>query len=543
MAAATLLFSFIIAMFVTMVLIPPLMHWAEQARLVDMPDVRKVHTIPIPRVGGIAMLAGTLPPMLMWLAVDRLMAGMLAGMVIIFLFGMWDDRRNLDYRLKFLGQLLAIAVVVGHGGLTIQALPFVGPEAVPAYVSVPLTVLFLLGITNAINLADGLDGLAGGTTLLIFSALAVLAYVAGDRGMLLVTLAVMGSILGFLRFNTHPARVFMGDSGSQVLGFTVGVLALQMSQRVDPSLSPSLPVLLLGLPILDTLFVMGQRLWDGRSPFKPDRNHIHHRLLALGFNHYQAVFIIYVVQSALVTGAYFLRHQPDAVILGVYGLFCLGVVAFFNHAARDGTRVRVLPRVSGPLLAGLARHPSLGRLPCLVAGSSIPLYLVLNATLMDAVPGDVAVLAGVMLLALAGTTLRHAHQPLVWLERALVYVSATMMVYLSHLNGSPLAFLEDAVHVYYTALALAVLAGFVTARNQRFQVTTLDFLVVFLAFTIPNLPGVEMVATELGEGVAELVVLFYGIELALQTSQRNGDGVRAVLLVVLLLLAAHGVPG
>lgn len=541
MATATLLFSFIIAMFVTMVLIPPLMHWAEQARLVDVPDVRKVHRIPIPRVGGIAMLAGTLPPMLMWLAVDRLLVGLLAGMVVIFLFGMWDDRRNLDYRLKFLGQFLAIALVVGYGGLTIQTLPFAGPDAPPAYLAVPVTVVFLLGITNAINLADGLDGLAGGTTLLIFSTLAVLAYMAGDRDTLLIALAVMGSILGFLRFNTHPARVFMGDSGSQVLGFTVGVLALQMSQRVDPSLSPSLPVLLLGLPILDTLFVMGQRLWDGRSPFKPDRNHIHHRLLALGFNHYQAVLIIYVVQSALVSGAYFLRHQPDGVILGLYGLFCLGVVVFFSRAPR--ARLPAQSRAPGPILAGLARHAAVRRLPCLVAGGTIPLYLVLNAALMGTVPGDVGALAFIMLLTLALATARRLHQPLDWLERGLAYVSATMVVYLSHLQGNPLAFLEDVVHGYFTLLALAVLAGFIAVRNQRFQITPLDFLVVFLAFTIPNLPDVNPAATELGEGVAELVVLFYGIELALQAGQqRNGDAVRAVLLVILILLAAQGVP-
>ena len=154
----------------------------------------------------------------------------------------------------------------------------------------------LVGITNAINLSDGLDGLAGGVTFLSLAAIAVLTYIAVDAGfMLLATMSIMGSILGFLRFNTFPARIFMGDGGSQFLGFSAGVLAILLTQSSNTALSPALPLLILGLPILDTLMVMGERIYEGRSPFVADRKHIHHRLLALGFHHYEAVVTIYAL--------------------------------------------------------------------------------------------------------------------------------------------------------------------------------------------------------------------------------------------------------
>lgn len=229
-------FTFIIAMFITMVLIPPLMRSAEKLSFIDAPGERKVHESPIPRIGGVAMVAGAVTPILMWVERPPLVLAFLIGIGIILFFGVWDDRKALDFRLKFLGQFLAISVVVIYGGVEIRYLPFHSIDPVPAYVSIPFTYFALLGVTNAINLADGLDGLAGGTMLLSIAAIGLLAFIAGDDLLVVFCLAVMGSIIGFLRYNTYPAQVFMGDCGSQFLGFSVGVLVIILTQDSNPAL-------------------------------------------------------------------------------------------------------------------------------------------------------------------------------------------------------------------------------------------------------------------------------------------------------------------
>src|SRR5438874_10204606 len=294
-----------------MVLIPPLGGMAEWLHVVDGPAARKVHGTPVPRLGGVAMAIGAVLPPIMWATMDSRMVGFLCGVAVILFFGLWDDIKGIDYRLKFLGQIIAVLIVVLYGRMVIRYVPFLGLEPLPDYVALPLTVFALVGVTNAINLADGLDGLAGGITLLSLGMIAILAHPSGDVRVLLATIAVIGSIVGFLRFNTYPARIFMGDGGSQFLGFCAGVLAVMLTQNVNTALSPALPLLILGLPILDTLLVMGERLYEGRSPFVADRKHIHHRLLALGFDHYEAVIAIYVLQSVLIVGAYFLRFESD----------------------------------------------------------------------------------------------------------------------------------------------------------------------------------------------------------------------------------------
>src|SRR3569623_1728914 len=268
-----LFFSFLIAMFVTMALIPPLMRVAERLQIVDLPNDHKVHLQAIPRVGGMAMVAGTVLPAVLWLWSMPQMTGLLSAMAVILVFGVWDDRADLDYRLKFAGQCVA-AVIVWWVGVRVTELPWVGEISTLA--SLSLTVFALLAITNAVNLADGLDGLAGGSMLLRLATIALLGYMAEHAAVALLAVAVWGSLLG----------------------------------------------LLLGLPILDTGLVMYLRVREGRSPFSPDKNHIHHRLLAIGLDHYQAVFVIYVVQALLVIAAYYLRNADEAVILGCYALCC-----------------------------------------------------------------------------------------------------------------------------------------------------------------------------------------------------------------------------
>ena len=181
---------FAVAVVMTMALIPPLIRFSGKLQLLDKPGGRKVHLSAIPRVGGVGMVLGVLLPVILWVPHDRGVISIIAGIGVLFVFGVWDDRGDLDYRLKFLGQFIAAGVVVGYGGIVIQVVPFFGMDAVSPWFAIPLTVVAIVAVTNSINLADGLDGLAAGSMLLTLSGVALFAYTADGESVLLFSLAV-----------------------------------------------------------------------------------------------------------------------------------------------------------------------------------------------------------------------------------------------------------------------------------------------------------------------------------------------------------------
>ena len=528
-----------------MVLIPPLMRSAERWRIVDLPEGRKVHTEAIPRIGGVAMVIGALIPMIMWLSPQREFIGFLLGILTILFFGVWDDRKNLDYRLKFLGQILAILIVVIYGGLQIKYIPFMGADPSPSYVAIPLTVFALLGITNAINLADGLDGLAGGTTMLSLGMIAIMGYMVDGTSLVLIAVSVMGSILGFLRFNTHPASVFMGDGGSQFLGFAAGVLAIMLTQEINPVLSPAVAILILGLPILDTLTVMSQRIYEGRSPFSPDRNHIHHKLLALGFDHYEAVLLIYLGQSILVLCAFFLRFDSDLLVFSSYLLFCIVVICFFHWAAITGWRMHATQssKSSSAVARGirwLRQDFRLLKAVFYFAIVAISIYLLLGAMLVEFVSIDIGVLSLFLLAVLIGFFFHRRGLPFSIVERAIAFVTAAFIVYLMQVVPGVLDEYGLYRNIFFVMLAVAVAIGFRFSHADRFRITPLDFLVIFIAVAVPNLPDAHIEGASWGEGIAMLIVLFYGIELVLTNTLRRWDVMRLVVGATLVTLGIRG---
>jgi UDP-GlcNAc:undecaprenyl-phosphate GlcNAc-1-phosphate transferase len=537
--------SFLIAMFVSMILIPPLMRAAGRLGFVDIPDARKVHTQVVPRIGGIAMVCGTLLSMLLWMPIDRQVLAFVAGIVIIAGFGIWDDRHDLDYRVKFFGQLLAVLLAVLYGGVVITHIPLWPGEALPPYVAIPLTVFVLLGITNAINLSDGLDGLAGGTSLLSIGMIALLGYRADDAVVVLAAITLMGSLLGFLRYNTYPATVFMGDGGSQFLGFAAGVLAILLTQDEHPMLSSALPLLLLGLPILDTLYVMCLRIARGQSPFHADKNHIHHKLLSLGLDHYEAVFLIYLVQAGLVMSAYFLSYQSDLLILGIYAAFSLGVIGLFWYAAQTNWQLRRgRPGGLGPMLG--ARWQSMrdsGRFQRWAAGTALallPLYFLLAAVAVPNVAADIALLAAALFLVLLFLMFRRRGRAYTWMERGGAYILCAVTVYLFQQQLPDSEAYRLLLNVYFVTLAVAVVVGIFLAADARFRLTPLDFLVVFIAFTVPNLPGSTLGIWQVGELAAKLIVLYYSLELILTRMGAYADMVRVVMVATACLLGLKG---
>ncbi len=529
---------FIVGMVVTMAWLPMLVRMANRWRIIDHPGARKVHSVPVPRVGGIAMASGVLIAALVTMRLQPADIWFLVAAGVLIVFGVVDDRFDLDYRIKLLGQVLSVGIVMVAGDVRVQTIALDDRLWLPEWLSLPLTALFLLGVTNAVNLADGLDGLAGGTTFLCLCAVALLSSVGVSGSSTAFALAFAGAVLGFLRFNTYPATVFMGDAGSQLLGFSIGVLSIRATQSISTEISAAVPILLLAVPILDTLSVMVQRVGEGRSPFSSDKNHIHHKLLALGFDHHEAVMVIYVVQGALFVSAYLLRYESDVVILAFVAAFFLAAIAAFQFATRTGWRLRNEskdPSASPlPRLLNVIQHPGvIPRLSYLVLGGAVGTYAALIVTETVALSSDFRILVIALLVVMVGFSAVLRGGPLNLVEKAALYVTATVLVYLDAVvlpSNRPLSV------VGWIAVAIAAVGTAVRLRlynDLRFQLTPLDLIVLFMALVVPSLPGTLHLPSGGGLAIAKLVILFYAIEMLVSRSDLRAVWVRVAAAAVL----------
>jgi UDP-GlcNAc:undecaprenyl-phosphate GlcNAc-1-phosphate transferase len=540
-----LLLGFLVAIGVTMALIPPLIKLAPRWQFVDLPQSRKVHGAPIPRVGGIAMAAGVLLALLVWGHLATVTTALIAGILVLVAFGMWDDRVTLSAGPKFLGQAIAVLIVMIWGDVSIGSITLADRHTMPEWIAEPLTFLFLVGATNAINLADGLDGLAGGTILMCLAGLALLAFTVGSPQIGGTALLIIGSVVGFLRYNTYPARVFMGDTGSQLLGFSAAVLAVLLTQDTTAPLSSALPLLLLGVPIIDTLNVMSGRILSGRSPFKADRNHIHHRLLALGFDHHEAVMTIYLAQAAFFVAAWFMRYESDIVITAAFVAMACGILLPLYAANRYcwqwRARVTDGQASTSPLRALLTWLAAPERLPlwCVYAiACSTGTYALLSLHGGSRPPLDTVMFAGAVAVVLAvSLAVRWRATEIGWIEKSAVYLCAVFVVFLDE-------FVAERHHAWtWTPIIITALAVGVRMRlslDRRFVVTPLDVLVIIVAALVPNLPNSIASPSALGAGVTKLVVLFYGIETLSVVAQKSWRRLSLAALCVLSIGCLSG---
>jgi len=532
-----LFFSFIGSLVICMALIPALMATANRLQFVDFPGDRKIHHAPVAKVGGLAFAAGTFVTMLLWAPKDPIITSSLIGGIIILLFGAWDDRVGLGYKAKFVGQLIAATIVVWFGGVHLSSLPFLGDLTPPTWIVLPTTLLLLIAVTNALNLADGLDGLAGGLSLLSFGGMAFLAYLSSDVVVMSMMVPVLGGLLGFLRFNTYPARIFMGDAGSQFLGFYLGVCAIVLMDPTRGPYSPALLSFILGLPILDTAGVMVQRLAERRSPFVADKNHVHHKLLAIGLSHREAVLSIYAIQAALITLAYVLRWQSDLIILLVYGAFACAIMSLFVGRANLWCLLsRRAETDSTPDESRTVEKEWYSTLPVQLIGLTIPTFLAAAVFLPREVPSDLGYVAlGLFLLMLSGLVIAPTARPM--LVRTGLYIGATFVIYLieqsttgafSHIHGS--------LNIFFLGLTVLIMLAIRFGGKHRFQTTPLDHLMVFLAFAIPFLPEMRIGEINLSVLTAKMIVMFLGFELMLHALSERLIQFGLVSLWVLFML-------
>lgn len=333
--------AFVIAAGVALLITPGVILLAAKTGAMDTPDARKVHKKPIPRIGGIGIYAAFMVAMLSVLSfvdvtaeVKTEIIGLMVGGSLIVLVGVIDDYKNLPAKVKLVGQIIAAAVLVIAFDVRIDFItdPF-GDYIYTEWLAVPLTIFWIVGLTNTVNLIDGLDGLAAGVSTIAAVTIMLVALQQSIMLVAVLTAALAGAAFGFLYYNFNPARIFMGDSGSMFLGFMLAGISVIGAVKSAATIALIVPILALGLPILDTTFAIVRRYRGGVPIFKPDKGHLHHRLLDLGFTQRQAVLLMYVISALLGLSAVALTEVSNQLAIIIV---CVVVVVVLLGAKKIG---------------------------------------------------------------------------------------------------------------------------------------------------------------------------------------------------------------
>lgn len=343
--------AFVTAFVVAMIVMPPLIRMIYRFKLFDVPDLRKEHASPIPTMGGIASCLGMAVACAFWFGFskDIFVVSFFFSMAVLLAIGMMDDLKNLSARYKFAIQI-AVALLIAFSGVRITSFNgLFGINELSVSAQYTFTVLAITGITNAFNLIDGIDGLAGGLGFMSLVTLGIFLTLSGDSNNAVVAFALGGGLLGFLYYNFNPAKIFMGDTGSLVLGFVTAVLCIRLIQLnldISTSVLPHAPIFVLSIvmiPVFDTLRVFALRIWSGRSPFSPDKNHIHHLLTNNGWNHSLAAKLLCGVHALVLVAGYFLKDVSQITGLLLLILIMLATIFVFQRLRmpEPGKKIRV----------------------------------------------------------------------------------------------------------------------------------------------------------------------------------------------------------
>ena len=299
-----MLLAFAVSLLVAYVMTPPVKRFAEKVGAIDVPrDNRRVHDHPIPRMGGLAIFIGFVLSLIFFVPMSTKVLGLLVGSVIIAVLGGVDDIVSLNPWVKLAGQIVAALVAI-RCGLVFDVISNPNIFAEETYIeigwlSIPLTMLWIVGCTNAVNLIDGLDGLAVGVSAISSMTMLIVSLFVSEPVVSIILAALTGACLGFMPYNLNPAKIFMGDVGSQLLGFVLSTASIMGLFKLHAIITFFVPLLALALPLADTIFAFFRRILHGQSPFKADKGHFHHRLLAMGLNQKQVVAVLYGISAVL----------------------------------------------------------------------------------------------------------------------------------------------------------------------------------------------------------------------------------------------------
>ncbi len=343
-----ILLSAALAFLITFFAIPIIIQIAKDKKLFDEPDERKVHKTVIPTLGGLGIFAGFIIATLMGVpsGITSELQYFAAAATVIFFLGLKDDILVLSASKKFIGQLVAAGIIIKFGGIQITNMHgFLGITEIPHIASIILTIFTIIVITNSFNLIDGVDGLAGSLGVLTTLVFGTYFFAAGQLTYAVMAFALSGSIIAFLIYNFSPAKIFMGDTGSLLLGLINSILVIKfINVAGNPAVkfpiesAPAVGVAILMIPLFDTLRVFTLRILDRRSPFSPDRTHVHHFLLDIGFNHRMVTFTCVGANVIFIAMAYFLRHLGTTTVLGILlssAFIFIGIIYYSRPKAKN----------------------------------------------------------------------------------------------------------------------------------------------------------------------------------------------------------------
>src|SRR4249920_3288046 len=336
------IYGAVLALVIVILLTPAVGGMARLLGVVDRPGARRLNRRTVPRLGGLALFFGVFVPALAFLPLSQETKGLLLGMAVATTVGAIDDFRGLVWWEKLGGQIVAAAIPTGFGIWVHRfTFPVLGVHALPEWVGVPLTILWIVAIMNMVNFLDGLDGLAAGVCGISGFTFCLIALSLGRPEPAILAAIVFGACLGFLRHNFYPARIFMGDSGALLLGFTLGALAVQGLLKTAAVATLLLPLLVLAVPIIDTSFVVAKRLKYGEPVYAADRQHLHHRFLRIGFSQRRAATYIWLWCATLAATALALRfirphehgewHAWRTLAVSIFGLLAVAASVYMVY--------------------------------------------------------------------------------------------------------------------------------------------------------------------------------------------------------------------
>ena len=336
----TIIAAFAVAAVLSYFFTPPVKNFAHKVGAIDVPkDARRMHKKPIPRLGGLAIYGGFLCSILIFGQLDETMLCVLLGAAIIVALGIFDDVLALGAKLKFVVQIVAAAIPVCIGDLQIGLFTNLNPLSDTPFVhlgilAVPVTIIWIVGITNAVNMIDGLDGLAVGVSSIAAITMLAVALLTGNMPIAITMAALAGACIGFMPYNLNPAKIFMGDTGSTFLGYMLATVSIMGLFKFYAVISFEVPFLILGLPIFDTANAIIRRVAAGRSPMSPDRGHVHHKLIDMGFNQKQVVAILYAISATLGLTAVVLTSSGEVkaivLLLAVLAAILVGACIIYG---------------------------------------------------------------------------------------------------------------------------------------------------------------------------------------------------------------------
>ena len=323
---------FLAAFGLALLITPLAIRIAPKIGAVDIPkDDRRMHTKAMPRFGGLAIYLATITAMLVFLPVNTQLLGVIGGGTLMFLMGILDDLRGLPAKVKLLGQILCAFILFQFSvRISFIANPFGdGYYFFPWAVSLLVTVIWIVGITNTINLIDGLDGLAAGISVLASITIAYAAFLQGSAEIAMAMLALSGGALGFLPYNFHPARIFMGDAGSLFLGFMLAGISVMGPTKSATLLATIVPMFVLALPIFDTAFAILRRMINNRPIMEADKRHLHHRIMSIGLGQKRTVLTLYCISGVMGVAAILISRGGLGMETGILILVAATLIYVF----------------------------------------------------------------------------------------------------------------------------------------------------------------------------------------------------------------------